>query len=196
MLRLDILAILLHAYIGWRLLPDLVAVSLPAAAALALWLALSAWLMPQGLFARSKKHRALSDALVWAGAIAMGSLSSLFVLTMLRDVGLLAAAAVDLVSPGSIALGNLQSWSATAIPVLAAFLPLVGLYNARRRALVRSGDVAIAGPPAAPVRVRCTANSARSANAGSATATLEGVHGTADDVGTGGLATETPTSPP
>ncbi len=149
MLRLYSLVILLHAYIGWRLLPDLAAVSPPAAAALALWLALSAWLTPQGLFARSKKHRALSDALVWAGAIAMGSFSSLFVLTMLRDVGLLAAAAVDLVSPGSIALGNLQSWSAIAIPVLAALLTLVGLYNARRRAVVRSVDVSIAGLPQA-----------------------------------------------
>ena len=149
MLRLYSLVILLHAYIGWRLLPDVLAVGLPAAGGLAAWLALSAWLIPQGLFARSKTHRVLSDALVWAGAIAMGSFSSLFVLTFLRDAGLLVAGAIDFAVPGTIALSPVQSWSAVAIPVLAALLTLVGLYNARRRAVVRSVDVSIAGLPAA-----------------------------------------------
>ena len=58
MLRLYSLVVLFHAFIGWRLLPDLWAFGWLPVALLAGGLALSAWLMPQALFARSKKHRA------------------------------------------------------------------------------------------------------------------------------------------
>src|SRR5207244_2271532 len=75
MVRLYSLVVLLHAYIGWRLLPDLLAsgTGLGSAAALATagWLVLSACLMPQGLFARRTNLRAFSVGLVWAGAIAI-----------------------------------------------------------------------------------------------------------------------------
>ena len=71
MLRLYILVILFHAFIGWRLLPDLWSFGWLPAALVAGGLVLSAWLMPQALLARSKKHRALADGLVWAGSIAM-----------------------------------------------------------------------------------------------------------------------------
>jgi len=146
MLRIYSILLVLHAYVGWRLLPDLLAFGPLAAGALAAALAASVWLMPQGLFAR---RRATSGGVVWAGAIAMGLFSSLFVLTFLRDAALLAAGAFDLVVPAAIAMNELQSWSAAAVPVLAAVLTLVGLYNARRRAVVRSVDVTIAGLPAA-----------------------------------------------
>ncbi len=149
MLRLYGFVILLHAYIGWRVLPDLLDFSLPATVWLATWLALSAWLLPQALFARSKKHHALSDGLVWAGSIAMGSFSSLFVLTVLRDAGLLAAGALDLVRPGAIQWQVLEAWSALAVPALATGLTVAGFYNARRRAVVRPVEVSIAGLPSA-----------------------------------------------
>src|SRR5437763_390406 len=146
MLRIYSILFVLHAYIGWRLMPDLLAFGPLTAGLLAAGLAFSVWLMPQGLFAR---RRSTSGGVVWAGAIAMGLFSSLFVLTFLRDAALLAAGALDLAYPGAIALRELQAWSAMAVPALAAVLTLVGLYNARRRAVVRSVDVTIAGLPAA-----------------------------------------------
>ena len=149
MLRLYSLVILLHAYIGWRLLPDLLSFGTLAAASLAAGLVLSAWLIPQGLFARRRTHSAISDGMVWAGAIAMGLFSSLFVLTFLRDAALLAAGAIDVVYSGAIEMGALQSWSVVAVPALAVALTLVGLYNARRRAGVRMVEVSIAGLPEA-----------------------------------------------
>ena len=147
--RFYFVVILLHAYIGWRLLPDLFPFGVVAGVSLCIWLALSAWLMPKGLSARRSKHHTLSDALVWAGTIAMGSFSSLFVLAFLRDAALLVAGALALALPGTVAIRPLQTWSAVAVPVLAALLTLVGFYNARRRAVVRSVDVSIEGLPPA-----------------------------------------------
>ena len=147
MLRLYSLVVLFHAFIGWRLLPDLLPFGGLPVVLLAVGLALSAWLMPQALFARSKKHRAFADGLVWAGSIAMGFFSSLFVLTVLREVGLLAAGLFKYFNPSAIELPAVQSLSAAAVPLLAALLTLVGFFNARRRAVVRSVDVAIAGLP-------------------------------------------------
>jgi predicted MPP superfamily phosphohydrolase len=147
MLRLYSLVILLHAFIGWRLLPEVAAFGLHWAGLLGGWLALSAWLMPQALIARRKKHRTLADALVWAGSIAMGSFSSLFVLTVLREAVLLAAGAVDLARPGMFSMAELQGWSAIGVPLLAGALTAVGFFNARRSAVVRSVDVSIDGLP-------------------------------------------------
>ncbi len=147
MLRLYGLVILLHAFIGWRLLPEIAAFGLHWAGLLGVWLALSAWLMPQALIARRKKHRTFADALVWAGSIAMGSFSSLFVLTLLREAALLVAGAADLFRPGLVPMADLQAWSAVAVPVLAGVLTLVGFFNARRNAVVRSVDVSIADLP-------------------------------------------------
>jgi apolipoprotein N-acyltransferase len=71
---------LLHAYIGWRILPDL---ALPLTMTLLGWLflALSVVLVPAGLLARLIKRQPLSDRLAWAGMLAMGLFSSLLVLT-------------------------------------------------------------------------------------------------------------------
>src|SRR3954470_12445316 len=143
MLRLQTLVILFHLYVGWRLVPDLAVFGLPVAASFAVWLVLSAVLLPQGLFARRARHQALSDALVWSGSIAMGSFSSLFVLTFLRDAGLLVAGVIDYLVPNSFSMRELHEWSAVAVPLLAALLTLIGFLNARRRAVVRSVEVSI-----------------------------------------------------
>lgn len=144
MLRLYGLVIALHLYPAWRLLPDLpahVPFHATAVAFLSVWLLISAGLLPLGLFARRIVHQPHADRLAWAGMIAMGSFSSLFVLTFLRDVVLLFALALDWYS--------FQAWSAAAVPLLAALATLAGLVNARRRAAVRALDVAITGLPAA-----------------------------------------------
>jgi len=135
------LSALLHLYVGWRIVPDLAA--LWAAWVFGLLLICSAALMPMGFFARRMRHRALSDALAWAGLVFMGFFSSLFVLTLLRDVGLLL---------GTITLGvavGVPLWTARAVPVLAVIVTLWGFINARRRAAIVSVDVPIRGLPQA-----------------------------------------------
>jgi predicted MPP superfamily phosphohydrolase len=132
---------LLHLYIGWRLVPDLAE---PGAAwALALMLAVSAGLMPMGLLARRIRSRSASDAFAWAGLVFMGLFSSLFVLTLLRDAGLLLAKLL-MESTDEISL-----WTAAAVPGVAGLVTLWGFVNARRRAAVVSIDVPIRGLPTA-----------------------------------------------
>ena len=147
MLRLISFVLLLHLYVGLRLLPDMPFGTL-GVAALGVWLIVSTSLTPLGLLARRIKRQPLSDRLAWAGLLAIGSLSSLLVLTLIRDVVLLVGHAVS----GWLLEGDLlqrfQSWSAVAVPLLAGLLTFVGLTNARRRAKVRSVNVPIADLPA------------------------------------------------
>ena len=147
MLRLFSFVLLLHLYIGLRLLPDMPFGTL-GVAALGVWLIVSTSLTPLGLLARRIKRQPLSDRLAWAGLLAIGSLSSLLVLTLIRDVVLLAGHAVS----GWLFEGDLlqqfKSSSAVAVPLLAGLFTLVGLINARRRAKVRSVNVPIVDLPA------------------------------------------------
>jgi uncharacterized protein len=135
-----ILLALLHAYIGWRILPDLPA---PASVRLlaGLWLAASLALIPAGLLTRAIRRQPLADRLAWAGLLALGLFSSLLVLTLLRDVALLAA------SLAGVQSAALAGRSATAVPLVAAVVTLVGLFNARRTAAVVDVDVPISDLP-------------------------------------------------
>jgi predicted MPP superfamily phosphohydrolase len=138
---------LLHGYVAWRLLPDL-PFGMPAMVALGVWLAASAALMPAGFAARRIHRPPLANILAWTGLLLMGAFSSLFVLTFLRDVALLAGSSASgwLITPDS--LRAFRSDSAAAVPVLAAIASLVGFINARKRAAVRLVDVPIANLPA------------------------------------------------
>jgi len=147
MFRLYALLLFFHTLIGWRLLPDL-----PSGwemAALIVWLAASTLLIPFSLTARRIKRQPLSDGLAWAGLIALGSFSSLLVLTVIRDVVLLAGAALGSLLHLGNSLQPLETYTAVAVPILAALLTLVGFVNARRRARVRLVDIPIADLPAA-----------------------------------------------
>ena len=133
---------LLHVYIGWRLAPAVfVSGSLQIAGVLALLVLYI--LVPMGLLAFGIKRQPLSDRVAWVGLLAMGLASSLFVLTLGRDVVLL--------------LAELAGWnpkelivdSARAVPVLAVLVSLIGFVNARRVAQVVDVDVPIVGLPPA-----------------------------------------------
>ncbi|WP_026075694.1 metallophosphoesterase [Noviherbaspirillum massiliense] len=130
----------LHAYIGWRVLPDL-PLDTTARTLGALWLVASFVLVPAGLLARGIRRQPLSDRVAWVGLLAMGLFSSLLVLTLLRDVVLLLAAIVGLHSAA------LVSWTALAVPSLAVLVSLIGFINARRTARVVDVEVPIAGLP-------------------------------------------------
>jgi uncharacterized protein len=131
---------LLHAYIGWRVLPALPVPTVVRVLA-GLWLAISLALIPAGLLTRAIRRQPLADRLAWAGLLALGLFSSLLVLTLLRDVALLLATLAGWRSPTFVA------GSAAAVFLLGALVTLVGLVNARRTATVVDVDVPISDLP-------------------------------------------------
>ncbi len=136
------LLVLLHAYIGMRLVP---AMALPpAGVALAvLLLAVSTLLLPVGLMTSRLKGMRWEHQITWAALLAMGFFSSLLVLTVGRDIMLLVWALFG--GAGAQA----TRVSAFAVPSLALATTLVGLFNARRVAQVVKVDVPISGLPPA-----------------------------------------------
>jgi hypothetical protein len=138
----SILAILLllHAYIGLRLLPAMGAGPVGMLAG-AILLAISAALVRIGLVAPSLRRSRWSEPLTWAGLLAMGFFSSLFVLTLVRDVVLLA------VTLGGAGGPRFTHDSAVAVPLLALAVTFIGFINARRVARVVKVEVPIDGLP-------------------------------------------------
>lgn len=131
---------LLHAYIGWRILPDLPVPGLVQILG-GMWLFASFILVPAGLLAHAIRRQPLADRVAWAGLLALGMFSSLLVLTFLRDLMLGAAMLFGLQSAEAVV------WSSLAVPVLAGAMTLVGFVNARRVAAVVDVEVPIAGLP-------------------------------------------------
>jgi len=145
-LRLVLIAVALltplHVYLGARLLEPLAARPMAWYAGAAA-LAFSCVVIPVGLMARFVRRQGLADALAWTGSIALGLFSTLFVLTVLRDVAMIPALALR---PGW-ALSVAAPWSAAAVPVAAGIATVVGFFNAHYSARVVDVAVPIAGLP-------------------------------------------------
>jgi len=146
-MQLQAISLLLHAYVGWRLVPALD--SLAGSIALAIVLVVSALTLPYGLGARRGGRGRRAEALAWIGLVCMGLFSSLFVLTAVRDVGLLLAAGAAKLWPATGAPASLVAPSARAVAIAAVVITLWGVANARRTARVVRVDVPIAGLPPA-----------------------------------------------
>jgi len=135
---------LLHVYIGIRLLGDLplgpIGVALGVGALVVSWLSI-----PLGFVSRRIANRTLAERLSWLGSLAAGLFSSLFVLTLLRDVAL-GVCALALSEP---ALAATKVASAVAVPALAVLASLIGFVKARRRARIVDVEVRIANLPEA-----------------------------------------------
>jgi predicted MPP superfamily phosphohydrolase len=135
---------LLHTYIGLRILGDLpigpVGVAVGVLALLASWLAI-----PLAFVSRRMANRKLAERLSWTGSLVAGLFSSLFVLTLLRDVVL----AVTALAVSDSALAATKVASAVAVPVLAVLASFIGFVIARRRARIVDVDVPLANLPAA-----------------------------------------------
>src|SRR3954471_3009428 len=141
---------LLHLYVAARLIPDLLPAGAVAVAALCIWLIVSASSIPLSFMARrSTMHGTRAFMLAWTGLIAMGMFSSLFVLTLIRDVALLAGFTVSIVAQIEEPLRQFRHWSAAAVPLLAALFTAIGFVNARKRPDVRAVEVPIEGLPLA-----------------------------------------------
>ena len=154
-LPVTVVCALLHAWIGWRLVPALSGLpGWPGSGwLLGLLLLLSALLMPIAFrLARRPDKPARVVVAIWLGLLLMGLFSSLFVFTLLRDVFLLLAwLLVWLLSPGGVelvSLDTLQAYSAATVPLLALTATVWGFWSARRTAAVVQVDVPIRGLPA------------------------------------------------
>ncbi|AOB31115.1 serine/threonine protein phosphatase [Bordetella sp. H567] len=145
--RILAIGILLHVYIGLRLIPDA-----PVSDAIrwlaGLYLVASCVLIPLGTRARRMAPRWSRQA-AWTGLTAMGFFSSLLVMTVLRDVVLAAVWAAEALRGVPHGDASVRAASALAVPVLALLVTLLGLFNARRLARVVTVDVPIAGLPPA-----------------------------------------------
>ena len=146
---LSILSLLTHAYIAWRLVPALADFTW-AQIGVALLVILSAISLQIGFnqWRSRRRPQGRSHEIVMAAAfIAMGFLSSLLVLTLLRDVAL---AGIWIGSQLGLALSGstFAAWSALAVPAAAMLMTVWGLINARRTARVVEVDVPIANLPA------------------------------------------------
>ncbi len=145
---LSVIFLLVNAYIAWRLLPalaDLTAWQI----GVALLIVISAICLQVGLNLRRSRQRRRRghDVAMMAAFVAMGFLSSLFVLTLLRDVAL---AAVWIGSQLGLAvpISAFAVWSALAVAAAATLMTAWGLINARRTARVVEVDVPITDLPA------------------------------------------------
>ncbi|MBG9389206.1 metallophosphoesterase [Caenimonas aquaedulcis] len=135
-----------HFYVGARLVPALSGTL--ASTLLSLVLVASAVLMPLGLLAGRRRHGPIARTLGWLGLVLMGFFSSLWVLTVARDVLLLVlhlggAAGADW------PIERIGEVSAAAVPLVALFITAVGFANARRTAGVKTVEIPVADLPAA-----------------------------------------------
>jgi predicted MPP superfamily phosphohydrolase len=133
---------LLHAYIGWRVVPDLGESVRVAGVAIVV---ASYALMLLALLARGRLPRTRAARLAGPGLFMAGFFSSLLVLTLLRDLLLLAG----ILALSQAHVYTLRSVSAAAVLVLAAFATAVGFAAARRRARIVNVDVPIRDLPQA-----------------------------------------------
>jgi len=136
---------LVHAYVWLRLMPALGAVP-GLAPALAIVLASSAILIPTSMLARRRSAGRLLLGAIWLGLLCMGLFSSLFVLTLLRDLVLAGASALAWLQAGG---GHAALALPSALFVVAASLlmSVAGFIGARRVARVVRVDIPLKGLP-------------------------------------------------
>lgn len=142
---LTVLTTLLHLYIALRLTPALLQLS-AAWAVLPLVLAVSSASLPLPFMQRSWLRSRMGHGAQWVGLLAMGSFSTLLLLTLTRDAGLLIAALLGYLGLGSVSAAVWQCWlstSALAVVLLTAAISTFGFINARRTAPVRRVNVPI-----------------------------------------------------
>ena len=147
-----VVSVVVHAYVALRLLPGVLAASgaVPASL-LAVLLAVSAALVPLALRRRKGKRTPeeirRSDMLAWASLTLMGLFSSLFVLTLLRDVVVIVLLLARLA--GLRVTDHGLDLSASGVVVAALLVTLAGFYNARKAPRVKTVDIPLKDLPPA-----------------------------------------------
>jgi len=147
-----VVSVVVHAYVALRLLPGVLAASGTAPAAmLAVLLGVSAGMVPLALRRRKGKRTPeeirRSDMLAWASLTLMGLFSSLFVLTLLRDVLVIVLLLARLA--GLRVTDHWLDLSASGVVVAALLVTLAGFYNARKPPRVKTVDIPLKDLPPA-----------------------------------------------
>jgi predicted MPP superfamily phosphohydrolase len=131
----------LPGYVGWRLLPPMTTGPIGAGAGILVLIG-ACVLIPRAVRTQARPGDWFATALIWTGLFAMGFFSSVFVLTVLRDVLLIA---VRLFGAAGAA-EHLSKESAVGVLMVGLASSLIGLLVARRPRLV-AVDVPIANLP-------------------------------------------------
>ena len=134
----------LPSYVGWRLLSAMSLGPIFITAGIVLLVAFCLFI-PVSMRARTMLDRKLADRMSWVGLTAMGFFSSLFVLTLLRDV-VLAGTRLFMSSEQA---GQWMAPSAQATLFLAFFMTVAGLIIARRRPGIVEVRIPVMGLPRA-----------------------------------------------
>jgi predicted MPP superfamily phosphohydrolase len=147
-----VVSVVVHGYVALRLLPGVVAASGAVPGwMLAVLLAVSAGLVPLALRRRKGKRTPgeirRGDLVAWASLTLMGLFSSLFVLTLLRDVVAIVLFLAGLA--GFKVPGHWLDLSADGVVVVALLVTLIGLYNARKPPRVKIVDIPLKDLPPA-----------------------------------------------
>ena len=137
----------LHSLIGWSLAADLSRFAPGAPGALWAALVLSSLLLPAGFVLRRQARASWVRALNMLGFTCMGLFSSLFVLTLLRELVLLPLWLVHQVWPQALDIAAWRSHSALAALAMALAVTAWGYLNARRTATVVRVDIPVPGLP-------------------------------------------------
>ena len=138
------LLLLLPGYIGWRLLSAMSLGPRGLIAGIALLVA-CCWFIPLSVRTRAMENRRLAEALSWVGLTAMGFLSSLFVLTLMRDIVLLG-------TRWFLTHQQAASWAAATAQwtlLLTVLVTIAGFVIARRMPGVVEVKIPLAGLPQA-----------------------------------------------
>ena len=148
---LPVLSLLLHLYVGGRLLSDISGWPM-LSGLLALSLLTSALFMPMGIGVGARLTGAghnTARVVTWLGWAGMGLFSSIFVLTVSRELFLLIALGAETMDPGLLSLVSFRRNSALVVVLLGFLITLLGFSNARRTAAVSRVTVPISNLPAA-----------------------------------------------
>lgn len=143
---LFVVSVLLHLYIGARLVPYLPPLG---AIALVLLLLVSTPAVPLGVVARRVFRPPLNERVGRLCLPFLGLFSSLFVTTVLRDVILTAAWLLHHAVPARIDMNDIEALTAAAVPALALVATFLGFLNAHRTPRIRTVEIAHEGLPAA-----------------------------------------------
>jgi uncharacterized protein len=138
------LFLLLPGYIGWRLLSAMSLGPRGVFAGIVLLVA-CCWFIPLSMRTRAMENRRLAEVVSWVGLTAMGVLSSLFFLTLMRDI-------VLLVTRVFLTDQQAASWVAASAHwtlFLTVLVTLAGFVIARRVPGVVEVKIPVAGLPQA-----------------------------------------------
>ena len=141
---------LFHLFVGLRLVCGLDG-HLAGQAVLAVSLLLSALLLPLGLSGGRMGSfvvpKVWKDRASWLGFLLMGYFSSMLVLTLMRDFGLIVLWLFELAASATLPWAAIHAFSVLAVLTLALLVTVAGLLNARRTAAVVRIDIPIKSLP-------------------------------------------------